>query len=116
MAQKRILFTINQAPFGSIHYTEGLRAVVGATSGIDEHTVDVVYLGDGVYFALKKTNRKDCAKYIDTLAQSGCRLKAERESLEARKISPQELADDVEVISRDAVRKLVARADFTAAF
>ena len=116
MAQKRILFTINHAPYGSIHYTEGLRAVVGATSGIDEHKVDVVYLGDGVYFALKKTDRRDSAKYIGTLAQSGCQLKAERESLEARKIAPEELAEDIEVISREEVRTLVAQADFTAAF
>ena len=64
MAQKRILFTINHAPYGSIHYTKGLRAVVGATSGIDEHKVDVVYLGDGLNFALKNTDRRDSAKYI----------------------------------------------------
>ena len=116
MAQKRILFTINHAPFGSIHYTEGLRAAVGATSGVDEHQVDVVYLGDGVYFALQKVDRKDSAKYIETLAQSGCRFKAERESLEARGIGREELASDIEVISRDAVRALVAQADFTADF
>lgn len=116
MAQRRILFTINHAPFGSVHYTEGLRAVVGATSGIDEHTVDVVYLGDGVYFGLKKVDRADSTKYINTLAQSGYRLKAEQESLDARGIAREELADDIEVISRDAVRELVARADFTIDF
>lgn len=116
MAQRHIVFTFNHAPFGSIFYTEGLRAVVGATSGTDEHTVDVVYLGDGVYFGLKNVNRADSARYIDTLAQSGCRLKAERESLTARGIAPEELAKDIEVISRDAVRALLGRADFTVGF
>ena len=116
MAQKRILFTINHAPVGSIHYSEGLRAAVGATSGIDEHKVDVVYLGDGVYFALKKADRRDSAKYIDTLAQSGCRLKAEQESMDSQHIAREELAEDVEVISREAVRGLAAQADFTVDF
>ncbi len=116
MAQKRIVFTINHPPFGSVHYTEGLRAVVGATSGIDEHQVDVVYLGEGVYFALKGTDRRDTARYIDTLVRSGSRLKVERESLEERRIGREEMADDIEIISRDAVRQLLAQADFTADF
>lgn len=116
MAQRRILFTINHAPFGSIHYTEGLRAVVGATSGIDEHEVDVLYLGDGVYFALRGVDRSDTLKYIDTLAQAGRKLKVERESLQERGIAHQDLAPDVEVIPRSAVRDLIARADFTVGF
>lgn len=116
MAQRHILFTVNHAPFGSIFYTEGLRAVLGATSGTDEHTVDVVYLGEGVYFGLKKVNRADTAKYIHTLVQSGCRLKVEHESLTAHGITPEELADDIEVISRDTVRELLTQADFTVGF
>jgi hypothetical protein len=44
MGQRHVLITLNHAPYGSIYYTEGLRAVVGITSGIDEHTVDVLYL------------------------------------------------------------------------
>jgi len=116
MAQRHIVFTFNHAPFGSIFYTEGLRAVVGATSGTDEHTVDVVYLGDGVYFGLKSVHRADSARYIHTLAQSGCRLKAERESLAARGIALEELAEDIEVISRDAVLELLRRASFTVGF
>lgn len=116
MGQRRILFTINHAPFGSIHYTEGLRAVLGATSGIDEHEVDVLYLGDGVYFALRGVDRSDTLKYIDTLAQGGRTLKADQVSLEERGIAHEDLAADVEVISRSAVRDLVAKADFTVGF
>jgi sulfur relay (sulfurtransferase) DsrF/TusC family protein len=116
MAQRRVLFTINHVPFGSTHYTEGLRAVVGATSGIDEHVVDVVYLGDGVYFGLRQVDRADTARYIETLKQAGCRLQAEQESLAARGLAPEDLADDIAVISREAVRELVAQADFTVDF
>ncbi len=116
MAEKRVLFTFNHAPHGSIYYNEGLRAVVGVTSGIDEHTVDVVYLGDGVYFTLRDVDRADSARYIGTLAKNGYRLKVEKESLEARDIGAAELAGDVEVISRAEVLELIKKADLTMDF
>ncbi|MCL5962328.1 MAG: DsrE family protein [Chloroflexi bacterium] len=116
MAEKHVLFTINHAPYGSIWYNEGLRAVVGVTSGIDEHTVDVVYLGDGVYFALKGVERTDSAKYLGTLAKLDYSLKAERESLQARGISETEVAEDVKVISRSDVVSLLQKADATIDF
>lgn len=116
MAQRHIVFTINRAPVGSVYFAEGLRATVGATAGTDEHTVDVIYLGDGVYFALKGVDRTDTAKYIETLAAQGCKLKVERESLDERGISHDALAGDLEVIGRAAALKLITDADFTAAF
>ncbi len=116
MAEKHVLFTFNHAPYGSIWYNEGLRAVVGVTSGIDEHTVDVVYLGDGVYFGLKGVDRADSARYLGTLAKSGYKIKAEKESLDARGIKPAELAEDVEVVSRADVLQLIQKADLTIDF
>ena len=35
MAQRHVLFTFNHAPYGSIYYTEGLRAVVGVVGFLD---------------------------------------------------------------------------------
>lgn len=116
MAQRHVLVTFNHAPYGSIYYTEGLRAAVGVTSGIDEHTVDVLYLGDGVHFALKDVDRSDSARYLATLSAQGVNLRVEREALQARNISESDLADDVEVIGRDQVLELVRRADLTIDF
>lgn len=116
MAQKHVLFTLRHPPFGSVWYTEGLRAVVGVTSGIDEHTVDVVYLGDAVQFALKGASRQDTQKYLGTMAGQGVRPKVERESLLARGLSEAEVADDVDVVSRRQVAELIAKADATIDF
>src|SRR3972149_7947207 len=116
MGQKHVLFTINSAPYGSIWYTEGLRAVVGVTSGIDEHTVDIVYLGDGVNFLRKDVDRTDSNKYLGTIAKLGTRLKAEKESLDARGIKPADLAPDVDVITRSQVVDLIHKADLTIDF
>lgn len=116
MSQRRVLFTFNHAPVGSIWYNEGLRAAVGVISGVDEHTVDIAYVGDGVYFALKDADRTTSAKYLGTLAAVGARLRAERESLEARGLSEGDLADDIAVISRSELSELVAAADLTIDF
>lgn len=113
MAQRHVLFTLNHAPFGSIFYTEGLRAAVGVTSGIDEHTVDVVYVGDGVYFTLNGVDRSDTAKYLGTLANLGYKLRAERESLAERGIAADRVAPDVALISRQELVDLINRADMT---
>jgi sulfur relay (sulfurtransferase) DsrF/TusC family protein len=116
MPQRHVLITFNHAPYGSIYYTEGLRAAVGVTGGIDEHTVDVLYLGDGVYFALKDVDRSDSARYLATLSALGVKLKVDQEAMQARSIGKSDLADDVEVIGRDQALELVRRADLTIDF
>lgn len=116
MGQRHVLITFSHPPYGSVYYTEGLRAAVGVTSGIDEHTVDVLYLGDGAYFALKDVNRNDTAKYRGTLSGLGVTLRVEEEALKERGIGRSELADDVEVVSRDQALELLRRADLTIDF
>ena len=116
MGQRRVLLSFNHAPYGSVFYTEGLRAAVGVTSGIDEHTVDVLYLGDGVHFARKGVERTDSARYLATLSAQGVNLKVEKDALEERGINEADLADDVEVISRDQALDLIRRADLTIDF
>jgi sulfur relay (sulfurtransferase) DsrF/TusC family protein len=116
MGQRHVLITINHAPYGSIFYTEGLRAVVGVSGGVDEHTVDVLYLGEGVRYLGKEVDRTDSARYLATLSALGVSLKAEREALQARGIEESDLADDAEIVSRQEALGLVRQADLTIDF
>ncbi len=116
MTQRHVLITFNTAPYGSIYYTEGLRAAVGVTSGIDEHTVELLYLGDGVHFARKSLDRRDSAKYLATLSAQGVKLKVSKEDLAARGIKESDLADDVQVVTRQEALDLVRSADLTIDF
>lgn len=111
MVQRHVLFTFAHAPFGTVGYAEGLRAALGATSGVEEHTIEALYLGDGVYFALRGLDRSDTSKYLEALFAQGVRPKVERESLEARGIAREEVAEDLEIIPRSEVLALLARAD-----
>lgn len=116
MAQKHIVFLFQRPPFGTIGYTEGLRAAVGMTAGADEHSVELIYLGDGVYFALKGVARGDAARHLAALAVQGYRPKVERESLVERNIPEEGLASDIEVVTRREVLQSLSRADATMDF
>ena len=111
MGKKNIVISFNRPPFGSIFYTEGLRAAVGCTAGIDEHEVTMVYLGDGIYFTLKDVDRTDCNKYISTLSSTGAKFYAESESLEERGIKKDLVADDIKIIPRSKILNLFKDAD-----
>lgn len=116
MAEKKVVVSFNHAPYGTIYYTEGLRAAVGVTAGLDEHSVNSVFLGDGVYFTLKNVNRDDTTKYLITLSDLGSKLYAEEESLRERNISADQLADDVEVVPRSKILELFQEADYNVDF
>ena len=116
MGQKKVIVTFNRHPFGTIHYVEGLRAAVGIFSGLDEHQIDVVYLGDGVYNILEGVDRNESIGYLATLDKYGFRLKVERESLDEREIDTSDVAEGIEVIPRADVFGLIKEADATVDF
>ena len=110
--EKKILFMFLRAPFGVIYYTEGMRAVVGMMSGMDEHKVTCAYLGDGAYYCLKGADRGESAGYVKTIADiSETHYYVEKESLVERGISEDELDAMFEVASRDDIAKMIADND-----
>ncbi len=110
--EKKILFMFLRAPFGSIQYTEGLRAVVGMMSGLDEHKVTCVYAGDGAYYSLKGADKSESAGYVKTIADiSETHYYVEKESMAERGISEGDVDETFEAISRDDLAKLITEND-----
>lgn len=116
MAQKKVLITLNQPPFGSIHYVEGLRVAVGVISGIDEHEAIVAYIGDGVYNVLKDVNREEQMGYLKTLKAKEVKIYVERESLDERGIPEDNVYEQFEVIGRAELDTLARNVDHTVDF
>ncbi len=113
---KKILVTFNQAPFGSMFYAEGLRACLGLAGGAEQHIVKIVYLGDGVYYALNGADRENTSKYIRDLGEIGCKFMVEQESLDGRGISEKEIGSEFEVVSRKSIISLLEECDVTIDF
>lgn len=116
MAKKNVVVTFNHAPHGAIFYTEGLRAAVGLISGIDEHQVEVIYLGDGVYYALKDVDLTDTQKYLETLKKTGTSFYVESQSLLERGINEEEISPEFSLIKIEEISNIINRSDFTIAF
>ncbi len=112
MATKKLLYHFNRAPYGTVFYTEGWRAAVGAMAGIDEHEVTLLLQSDGVYYGLKGADRAENQGYEMTMKKSGTKFYVVQEDLETRGISQDELAEDMMVIPRADTFKLYEDADF----
>lgn len=117
MAQKKIIISFNRAPHGTAFYSEGLRAAAKGSMGLyQDHRVDIIFLGDGVFCALKGVDGTDLALYKETLAQHGSKLYCEEESIEAGGIDRRDLMDDIAVVPRSQVIRLYSEADISIAF
>jgi len=112
MARRKLLYHFNRAPYGTVFYTEGWRAAVGAIAGIDEHEVTILLQGDGVYYSLKGADRAENLGYEGTLNKAGVKYYVVKEDLDARGISESEIAADMVVIPRADTWKLYQEADF----
>jgi sulfur relay (sulfurtransferase) DsrF/TusC family protein len=116
MPQKKVLININRTPFGTIMYTEGLRAAVGVSAGIDENIPTVLFQSDGVYYTLKDVDRTDALAYFESMKGMDTKLYAVKEDLDERSISESELAQDISVISRERALQLLHENDVSLDF
>lgn len=112
MATRKLLYHFNRAPYGTVFYTEGWRAAVGATAGIDEHQVTILLQSDGVYYCLKGADRAENMGYQGTLQKAGVKYYVVKEDLDGRDIAMSEVADDMIVVPRAETGKLYQEADF----
>ena len=109
---KKFLYINRRAPHGTIYAHEALEVVlIGAAF---EQDVSMAFLDDGV-FQLKKDqntdqiNTKNFSKTFSALEMYDVeKLYVEKESLDERGISADDLAVDVKIISSDEMKKLIS--------
>ena len=117
---KKVMFVNRKAPYGTIYALESLEVVL-ITATFDQD-VSLVFLDDGVYELLKGQNTKAVGikNFSPTYrALDGYdveKLYVERESLEARGLSEDQLLVDVEVLSSAEVGALMAEQDVVLSF
>ena len=112
---KKFLYINRRAPHGTIYAHEALEVVlIGAAF---EQDVSMAFLDDGV-FQLKKDqntdqiNTKNFSKTFSALEMYDVeKLYVERESLDERGISADDLAVDVKIISSDEMKQLITESE-----
>jgi len=112
---KRFLFVNRKAPYGTVYALESLETVL--ISAAFDQDVSVVFADDGV-FQLKKgqdtagINMKNFSPTFRALDGYDVeKLYVEKESLEARGLTEDDLVVDVEVLNSEELSKIMAAQD-----
>jgi tRNA 2-thiouridine synthesizing protein C len=112
---KRFLFVNRKAPHGTVYALESLETVL--ISAAFDQDVSVVFIDDGV-FQLKKdqdttgVNMKNFSRTFRALDGYDVeKLYVEKESLEARGLTQDDLIVDVEVLDSKELGKIMAAQD-----
>ena len=117
---KKVMFVNRKAPYGTIYALESLEVVL-ITATFDQD-VSLVFLDDGVYELLKGQNTKAIGiknfspTYRALEGYDVEKLYVERESLEARGLTEDQLLVDVEVLSSAQMGELMADQDVVLSF
>lgn len=112
---KRFMFVNRKAPYGTVYALESLETVL--ISAAFDQDVSVVFMDDGVY-ALKKEQDTDAIGMKDFSrtyrALEGYdveKLYVEKESLDARGLTADDLVVPVEVLTSKELSEIMARQD-----
>jgi tRNA 2-thiouridine synthesizing protein C len=117
---KKFMFINRRAPYGTIYALESLEVVL--ISAAFDQDVSLAFLDDGVYQLTKGQSTKgvEMKNFSSTYrALEGYdieKLYVERESLEDRGLSEDDLVVDVQVVNRDEMADLMAEQDVILSF
>jgi tRNA 2-thiouridine synthesizing protein C len=117
---KKFMYVNRKAPYGTIYALEGLEVVL--ISAAFDQDVSLAFLDDGVYQLVKGQQTKgiDVKNFSPTYrALEGYdieKLYVEREALEARGLTEDQLIVPVEVMSRDELVRRMEEQDVVIAF
>ena len=112
---KRFMYVNRKAPYGTIYALESLETVL--ISAAFDQDVSVVFIDDGVFQLTKGQdttgiNMKNFSPTFRALEGYDVeKLYVEKESLEARGLTADDLVVEVEILSTDELREIMAAQD-----
>lgn len=117
---KKFMFVNRKAPYGTVYALEGLEVVL--ISAAFDQDVSLAFVDDGVFQLVKgqKTDGVEMKNFSPTYrALEGYdieKLYVERESLEVRGLSEEDLLVDVQVMSAAEMGEVMAQQDVVISF
>ena len=117
---KKFMFVNRKAPYGTVYALEGLEVVL--ISAAFDQDVSLAFVDDGVFQLVKgqKTDGIEMKNFSPTYrALEGYdieKLYVERESMEARGLSEDDLLVDVQVMSATEMGDMMAQQDVVISF
>ncbi len=112
--ERPVLILIQSRPFGKIMAAEGWRAAVGMF-GMN-HEPQLLFISDGVYGLMNDQDIMHIRMFKSTFESFDGRICASKKSLDERSISPDEIFENVEILSEEDVAKAFIENDVVITF
>ncbi len=109
---KKIVVILRKPPHGSLYPAEGLRVAVAVSAS----ETKVVSIEDSVYAFLKETDMTLYKHHLDFLKETEIPVFIDKDSLETRGLTPENLVDGVTVEEHSEILNTIAEADATLTF
>ncbi|MEM2985074.1 MAG: DsrE family protein [Candidatus Jordarchaeaceae archaeon] len=113
MGEKTVLIFVKSKPFSNLNYYEALRVASGL---LVQHRVILIWMGDGVYAALKDADKRLTSKFYEVFPDMDITLYVEEESLKERGLGKEDIIPEAKIISRNEVPGLVLEAQASIVF
>ena len=109
---KKIVFLIRSTPFRDLNNYEAMRASIA----LFDHDVTVVWMGDGVFYSLKASDKGNTQPILRLFKDLNIRLVVDADDLALRGYMSQDVITEAELTPHTEVVGALARADSVLSF
>lgn len=110
--EKEMLLVIKSAPFTNLNYYEGLRTA----AGLWDHTVKILWTGQGIYGALSNVDQTLTKKFLADLPDLDIELYVDQSALESNGFGEEDLVDEVELADSEKIKELIEETEASLVF
>jgi sulfur relay (sulfurtransferase) DsrF/TusC family protein len=110
--EKEILIVIKSSLFRNLNYYEGLRTA----AGLWDHTVKILWAGEGVFGALNKVDNTLTKKFLVDLPDIDIEMYVDGAALEENGFNENDLVDEVLVADSEKIKELIDGAEASLVF
>jgi sulfur relay (sulfurtransferase) DsrF/TusC family protein len=109
---KRITFLIRSTPFRNLNNYEAMRAAIA----FYDHELTVVWMGDGIFYPLKKTNKGNTQPILRLFKDLNIRLLVDADELTQRGYTSKDIIAEAEPVPQNEILEAVIKADSVLTF
>ncbi len=112
MPEKNVVVLIKSRPFSTLNYYEALLVA----AGLWEHRTSILWMGDGVYAALKTADGRLTEKFFIDFPDLDTELYAEEDALRERDLNASDILPGIKVVNRGEITELLREAEASLVF
>lgn len=112
MPGKKVLIIVKSKPFSILNYYEALRVA----TGLWEHQVSIIWMGDGIYAALKNADITLTGRFFGEFQGLNINLYVEEEALKERGFGVEDVLPSAKVVTKKKISELLLDAQASLVF